>query len=260
MHYWRQTGENSARRYAYNEAVAAVTKGLALLATLPDSPARTQHELTMLLMLGDLLSATKGIVALEVREVFTQAHTLCHQVGEPRQRYQVLQGLYWCSLPQAQLHAAGELAQQLIDLAQRQHDKDLVLAGQAVVGVVATLRGELVVAQAHLEQYLSFADTTRSFASTVDRGHSLRVTHLTWMMQVLWELGSADQAQQRGAEALALAQQNGDPPSLAYAQFFGAVLTQYCRDAAATYACADALVAFATAQGLALRVEMGRIL
>jgi hypothetical protein len=80
--------------------------------------------------------------------------------------------------------------------------------------------------------------------------HHLRVTYLVWMMQVLWELGSADQAQQQSAEALALAQQLEHPPSLAYAQLFGAILSQYRRDAAATSARADALMAFATAQGV----------
>ena len=35
-------------------------KGLALLATLPESPERTQHELTLQLTLGELLMAAKG--------------------------------------------------------------------------------------------------------------------------------------------------------------------------------------------------------
>jgi predicted ATPase len=87
-----------------------------------------------------------------------------------------------------------------------------------------------------------------------------RVTHLGWMMQLLWELGYADQAQQWSAEALALAQQSGDPSSLAHAQFFGAVLSQYRRDVAETYAGADALTAFATTQGLVHHAAYGRIL
>jgi adenylate cyclase len=80
------------------------------------------------------------------------------------------------------------------------------------------------------------------------------------LAQVLWGLGYADQAEQRSAEALALAEQIGHPPSLAHAQLFAAVLSQCRRDAAATYARADTLMAFATAQGLVLRVEQGRIL
>jgi predicted ATPase len=80
------------------------------------------------------------------------------------------------------------------------------------------------------------------------------------MAQVLWGLGYADQAQQRSQEALALAQQIGHTPSLAHAQFFATLLAQYRWDMAATSARADALIAFATAQGLAHRVEQGRIL
>jgi predicted ATPase len=116
-------------------------------------------------------------------------------------------------------------------------------------------------ARAHLEHGLFRSDTPPPAAPTFHGGHAyLRVTHLGWMMQLLWELGYADHAQQRSAEALALAQQIGDPSSLAHAQFFGAVLPQYRRDAAATYAGADVVMAFATAQGLEHHAAYGRIL
>jgi hypothetical protein len=80
------------------------------------------------------------------------------------------------------------------------------------------------------------------------------------MMQVLWELGYVDQARQRSAEALALAQQLGDPSGLAHAQFFSTMLAQYCRDGVTTYARADAVLAFTTAQGLVHRAAHSRIL
>jgi predicted ATPase len=47
VHYWRQAGEHAARRDAHHDAIAILTKGLALLATLPESPERAQHELTL---------------------------------------------------------------------------------------------------------------------------------------------------------------------------------------------------------------------
>ena len=87
-----------------------------------------------------------------------------------------------------------------------------------------------------------------------------RGTYLAFLMQGLWALGYAEQAQQRHAEALALAQQCGDPASVAYANLFGAVLAQLGRDAATTAAHAETLIAFATAQGLAHRVVNGRLL
>ena len=188
-------------------------------------------------------------------------HHLCQQLGETPQHFQTLQGLQRFHLVQAQLHTAGELAQQLIHLAHRQGQAGLVQEVQAAIGAVAFFRGDLMAARAHLEHGLFRSDTPPPSAPTFHGGHSyLRVTHLGWMMQILWELGYADQAQQRSAEALALAQQSGDPSSLVHAQFFGAVLSQYRRDAAETYARADALTAFATTQGLVHHAAYGRIL
>jgi predicted ATPase len=261
VHYWQQTGENAGRRHAYPEALAALRKGLGLLVTLPESPERAQRELMLQLSLGALLIVAKGAPAPEVGEVYGKAHYLCQQLGETPQYFQTLQGLQRFHLVQAQLHTAGELAQQLIHLAHRQGEAGFVQAAQAAIGAVTFFRGDLMAARAHLEHGLCHSDTSPPSAPTFHSGHHyLRVTHLGWMMQILWELGYADQAQQRSAAALALAQQSEEPSSLAHAQFFGAVLSQYRRDAAATYAGADALTAFATTQGLVHHAAYGRIL
>jgi predicted ATPase len=42
VHYWQQAGDNAARRNAHPEAITSLRKGLALLATLPDSPERSR--------------------------------------------------------------------------------------------------------------------------------------------------------------------------------------------------------------------------
>src|SRR6266508_5968754 len=44
VHYWQQAGDNAAQRNAYHEAIAAIKNGLKLLATLPDTPERSQRE------------------------------------------------------------------------------------------------------------------------------------------------------------------------------------------------------------------------
>ena len=261
VHYWQQAGDTAARRHAYQDAITAVTKGLALLATLPDSPQRTEDELTLQLSLGELLIVAKGAPAPEVGEVYGRAHHLCHQLGETPQHFRTLQGLQRFHLVQAQLPTAGELAQQLTHLAHSQREAGLVQEGQAAMGAVAFFRGDLMAARAHLEPCLFRSATPPPSSPTFHGGHYyLRVTHLGWMMQLLWELGYTDQSQQRSAEALALAQQIGDPSSLVHAQFFGAVLSQYRRDAAETYARADVLTAFATTQGLVHHAAYGRIL
>jgi predicted ATPase len=260
VHYWRQAGDNAARRHAHQDAIVAVTKGLALLATLPDSPQRTEDELTLQLTLGELLMAVKGPPAPEVGAVYVRAQRLCDQLGETPQRVRMLQSLFRFYHAQAQLHAAGALAQQLTHLAQRQHDAGLMLEAQSAVGIVAFFRGDLAAARTHLEPCLSCGAPTPASAPTYHGGHHLRVAQLVSMIHVLWGLGYTEQAERRSQEALALAQQLEHPPSLAYAQFYAAVLAQFRRDVAATSARADALMAFATAQDLGHRVAHGRIL
>jgi hypothetical protein len=142
-------------RHAYPEALSALRKGLTLLGALPESPTRMQDELTLLVSLGALLIAAKGLAAPEVGDVYIQAQRLCHQLGEPPQCFQVLQGLCRFHVNQAALPAAGALAQELTDLAHRQHEADRVLEGRAAMGTVAFFRSDFVAARDHLEHYVS---------------------------------------------------------------------------------------------------------
>jgi adenylate cyclase len=260
VRHLEQAADNAVRRNAYHEAVAALTKGLALLATLPDSPERAQHELTLLLSLGHRLMAVKGYAAPEVSECYTRAYTLCQQVGEPRQRCQALQGFYRFHLAQAQLRLAGELSQQFFHLTPHQQDMTLVLEGYTDLGLMAFYRGDPVTAQAHLEQSLRLSDAQQSPLPLFSGGYEARVTTLIFLALALGMLGYADQARQRGQEALARAQQVEHTPSLAWAQIHVAILSQHRRDLAATHAYAEALIALATAQSFGHRVAHGRML
>jgi adenylate cyclase len=260
VHYLQEAGDNAARRHAYYEAVAALTKGLALLATLSDSSACIQPELVLQLALGELLMMVKGYGAPEVGEVYTRAHTLCQDVGEPSQLCRTLQGLYRFHLVRGQLRMAGEVSQQLFRLASRQHDTTLVLESYMDLGLVAFYRGDPVAARAHLEQSLRLSDVQLPPPSLFSGGHEIRVTTLIFLALALWMLGYADQALQRSQEALARAQQVAHPPSLAWAHIFTAVLSQYRRDMAAVQAHAETVMALATVQGLGHRLAQGRIL
>jgi predicted ATPase/DNA-binding winged helix-turn-helix (wHTH) protein len=259
VHYWQQAAENATRRKAYHEAVAALRKGLALLAMLPESRERTQRELALQLKLGELVMAVKGRASLEASEVYTRAHALCQQVGEPRQRFQALWGLIAVYNGLGHFHTAAALGRQLLDLAQCQHDAVLVQESHVRVGGNALYCGDFVTARAHLEQSLEVSAVPHSTSTLLAGRLHPRITSYAWLLRPLWALGYAEQAQWRCQEALTLAQQLEHTPSLALVEYFAAMLAQARRDAAATYARADALMAFA-AEGLVHRVEQGRIL
>jgi predicted ATPase len=260
VEYWQQAGENAARRNAYAEALAALRTALALLVLLPESAELTQRELALQLMLGELVMVAKGMASHEAGEAYSRAHTLGQQVGETRQLFRALWGLIGFHNGHGRLRTGEALGQQLFAMAQRQADPVLVQASHVIVGGNALYLGNLVAARAHLEQSLASAAIPPSSSPLFASGLHPRLTSYAWILRPLWQLGYADQAQQRCQEALALAEHLGHPPSLALVAFFAAALAQLRRDAATTYARADALMTLADAQGFALRLEQGRML
>jgi predicted ATPase len=153
VRFLQQASDTAIRRHAPHKAVATFTQGLAVLATLPESPARAQHELTLLLRLGPRLMAAHGYAVPDVGERYTRALTLAQQVGAPRQRGQALQGLSRFHLVQAQLRLAGELCQQCFDLAADHHDPTLMQEGALDLGLIAFYRGDLGTARTSLEHW-----------------------------------------------------------------------------------------------------------
>ena len=142
VRYAQQAAENAARRNAHHEASTALTKGLALLATLPESPERSRLELALQLSLGELLRTTQGLGAPEVGDAYTRAYTLAQQVGETPQRIRVLWGLSQFHMSQGQMAPADALAQRLLDLVQRQPATWFAVEGHLVMGAMASYRGD----------------------------------------------------------------------------------------------------------------------
>jgi predicted ATPase len=260
VRYWQQVGENVGRRNAYHAAIAALRKALALLATVLDSPERTERELALQLCLGGLLMAVQGMASPEAGEAYTWAYALCQQVGETPQLFRVLSGLFVFHSAQARLRTGREISQQLFELAQPQHDPVLVRDSHLLRGGGELHRGDLVMARADLEQSLDLSVTQRLSTSISPSGLDPRIISLIWLGRALWGLGYADQAQQRSQEALALARHLGHTASVAYVEYFTAMLYQNRREVASTHAHAQALIGLAVEQGFVLRGEQGRIL
>ena len=143
VHYAQQAADNAARRNAHHEAITALIKGLALLVTLPESPERSRYELTLQLTLGELLRTTKGVGSPDVGDSYTRAYTLAQQVGETPPLARALWGLSQFHMTQGQVATAGALAQQLLDLAQRQPNAGFLVEGHFVMGTMVVLSGGL---------------------------------------------------------------------------------------------------------------------
>jgi class 3 adenylate cyclase/predicted ATPase len=256
--YWQQAGERASLRSAYVEAISHFTKGLQVLKTLPDTPERTQDELRLQAALGPTLTVLKGYAAPEVERAYAQARELCRQVGETPQLFPVLNGLWVFHLLRAELQTARELAEQVFRLVRSMQDPAFLLWPHGALGLILYHLGELTAARAHLERGIILYDPQkhRPHGSQVS-AQDPKVTCLSYASWTLWHLGYPDQARQRSAEALTLAQGLSHPFSLAFALHSAAWLDLYLRDVQAVQERTEALLGLAREQSFPFWLALG---
>jgi class 3 adenylate cyclase/predicted ATPase len=255
--HWQRAGEYASQRSAHAEAIAHLTRGLELLATLPDTPERAQQELSLQITLGAPLTATKGYAAPEVARTYARAQELCQQVGETRQLIRVLFGRWRLYLQRAELQTARELGEQLLSLARRIQNPALVMEALFALEMTLFMLGEFALARRHFEQGIALYDPRKRHSRAVlDPG----VGGLSYTALALWPLGYPDQALKRSHEAIALAQELAHPFSLAVALDFAACLYQFRQEGPAARERAEALLALSSEQGFALWLAHGTVL
>jgi predicted ATPase len=156
--YWQQAGQRASQRSANAEAVSHLTTGLELLKTLPDTPERTQQELTMQLALGSVSLATHGLASPEVGHAYRRARELCEQIGDKKQIFIALSGLALYYSMRAEHQTSRMLADQMLGIAEEAQDPDLLIAAHRMQGSTRLWIGEFLAARTHLEQAIALYD------------------------------------------------------------------------------------------------------
>jgi predicted ATPase len=238
--YWQQAGQQAHARAAYAEAISHLTTGLEVLKTLPDTPARTQRELDLLLTLGPSVNLARGQASPEYEHVYVQAYALCQQLGDTAHLFSVLTGLRQLYLARGEFQTARQYGEQALALAQRLLDPALLIAAHFSLGSALYNLGELTSAYAHFEQGMTLADALHD-----SRGGA-------WCRMfaalTLWYLGYPEQAVQRNHEALTLAQ-SLDPFSMYMALKMVGGLHESRREVHAAHERYEAALALATEHG-----------
>ena len=115
LHYWQLAGRRASERSANVEAISHLTRGLDLVATLPETVERRRQELDLLLALGPVLMNTKGPRTREVAETYSRALKLCSTLPDSPQHFAAMWGSWRIF---EHFETALEIAQKLLELAQ----------------------------------------------------------------------------------------------------------------------------------------------
>jgi class 3 adenylate cyclase/tetratricopeptide (TPR) repeat protein len=242
---WQRAGER-ARCYAgEREAIAHYSKGLAVLQTLPVTPARTQHALDLLVNLIETLGNVEGHESPKCGQLMAQARVLCQHTGDTPSLFWVLFYLRGGYTARGEHQTAREVAEQALALAQRLQDRALFVTAHYSLGIALKDLGDLTSARSHFEQALAYDDgqqrNLRSWAHTV--------LSLSNVARILWLLGYPDQALQRNQEAFVVVQQWSNPYHVYLNLVFASEFHLFRRELLAVHERTEAALALAAEQG-----------
>jgi class 3 adenylate cyclase/tetratricopeptide (TPR) repeat protein len=254
---WRKAGEQAMQRSANEEATAHFTRGLVLIDTLPNTPERTQEQLTLQVALGAGLLITKGLGAPEVRDAYDRARLLCRQLGDTPQLFMVLLGLAHYYLQQSEMITAIELAQQCLALAEREKDTGRMIVARNRLASSWFFHGQPLRAAEHAEQGIALYDFEHHSSLARVYGLDGGVPCLPLGAWALWYLGFPDKALRRSQTAVALARKVGHPYSFPWVLEAASWLHCYRGEGREAYALADEAIAFATQREFPHWIAMG---
>jgi predicted ATPase len=260
VNYLLQAGKRAGRLSANQEAIAHLTKGLALLERLPETPERAQTELELHIALGNALIATKGYAAMEVEQTYRRARELCQEVyaEETSQIFPILYGRWAFYFIRGEHQAAHQLAEEFLDLAQQQQDPVIVVAHRAMGWCFCM--GDLVSARPHFEQIATLYNPEQHRALTFQYGQDPGMAGLSAGALDLWLLGYPEQARQWNDRAILLGREATHAHTLAFSLDAASWFHQFCREWAVAQERAEEAIAICTKQGLALWLAWGMII
>ena len=247
--------------FANQEATALARKGLEMVAKLPPSLERMQRELALQITLGPALVSTKGFANPEVERAYTRARQLCGELGQSPHLFPTLWGLWNFYEVKGQVSAALQLANQMLQLAEESKDTALLLEAHYAIGDTLFWSGDFERSLHHLEEALKLYDRPQHHSlAFVYGGYDPAVASMAFASWDLWMLGYPDQAVAKSEKSVALANALHQPFSQAIALAFAATLHHARHDPAATRQYAEQAVSLCTEHGIAIFLEMGKIM
>ena len=257
--YLCQAAENASYRSAHHEATALARRGLEVLKSLDRTPERVQQEITLRMILGVSLMATKGFASAEVEQVYREALELCGLQGPSPQLFGLLWSLGVSSIFSGEMQTALQVGEQLLQLSEGLQDPSLIMEAHRAIGVIRLELGEFAKALEHLETASALSDSNRHRRYMWFIGHDCKVVSECYAARAQWALGYPDRAAARMHNALALARELSHPHTLVVASHFAAHLHQLRGEPVRAQERATDVIALADDYGLDLWLGVGHI-
>ncbi|HSI83387.1 MAG TPA: AAA family ATPase, partial [Candidatus Methylacidiphilales bacterium] len=248
--YWLQAGRRSLERFANEEAIRQLSRGMELLNSTAETPARHDRELELLGPLGTAWIAARGYAAPEVGPIFARARTLSERLGATQQTFVMLRGHFAFHVVRGDFVLCTELADEAMKLAGRMKDPGMLMEALFLQALSYLYRGNFADAYESCAMALvQYDDRSRTAFWASLTGEDSGVAHRCYRALASWHLGFPDRALTLMREAKDLARSIHHPFSLEYALHHCGWLFQHCRLGIETQTSGDEEMRIATEQG-----------
>jgi DNA-binding SARP family transcriptional activator/predicted ATPase len=214
--YLAQACQQAVHQSASHDAIAYYRRGLAILQSLPATTERNQQEVELQIALAGPVGIVEGYAAPETKRVYERARLLCRQVGETPALFTSLVGLARHYGVRGETETALELAEQLLAIAHKTNDVDMLLEAYREMGGNLLALGEPKAARDYWERGVSLYDPERHERHAYRFGHDPIAPCLGYLSFTSWLLGYPDRAQEQSDKLAGLMQRMTHPSSIAY--------------------------------------------
>lgn len=253
--YFNLAAQAAARLYAHDETERLARRGLALLASEPETPARAAIELGLQMTYGLSVKTSRGYAVPEVGAAYARARELCRQVEDPARIVPVLIGLSAHHIVSGEITTSRDVGLEMLALFERLGDPHLHMLGQWSLGAALFHLGELDVSHHHLTRGLELYDPAVHNPRVWETGIEPGIFSRCEISRTFALRGYPDQGLAAIREAVAQARRLRHPQTLAFSLLFQTFMHLARREPAEVLGVYDELSRLCRAHGIAQELQ-----
>jgi class 3 adenylate cyclase/predicted ATPase len=226
--YWLRAGRLAAGQAANLEAIAHLRSGLEAAEALVPGASCSHFELSLQLALGGPLIATRGFASKEAEVAFRRAEELSRELQSEVDLFAALRGLCYVYQVRGDLHGSTSLVNEVVALAKRSADPELLAEIDHLVGMLSFHFGQFQSSRDQLEKIAGgeYRGRYHSQISGINRAVFCRA----YISHCDWHLGYPVRGLKVAEEGLTLARENSHPFNIVLALNYLALLHQFRRE------------------------------
>ena len=258
--YWQRAGEVAILRSGYSEAIAHLGAALEQLALLPESSERLRTELALRVKIGHPLLLVRGAKVPEAAENFERAVRISETLGDSPEGFMALWGDWLVMNSVSRVAEAARRSEQLVALAQRLGNEELVLQAHHSRWTLFYGMGDARISRADTLVGIRLYDPDKHrHHRHIYAGHDPGVCACGTGANAAWLCGYADEAMQLADRAVTIGEEIEHPYSQVIALMWATLACHGIRNYLAARERAETLQQLCDRHGLPVWRGLGMI-